>query len=54
MPHPDPADDPAHDPAPFADCVLCGAPTEHPATLPGTPLCPLCTWQQAQRSACSG
>ncbi|WP_377268421.1 hypothetical protein [Peterkaempfera sp. SMS 1(5)a] len=40
--------------APVADCVLCGEPTEHPADLPGTPLCPVCAWQQAQRSACSG
>lgn len=39
---------------PFAECVLCGEPTEHPASLPGTPLCPVCAWQQAQRSACSG
>ena len=37
-----------------ADCVLCGEPSEHPADAPGTPLCPLCEWQQAQRGACSG
>ncbi|MEY9841584.1 hypothetical protein [Streptacidiphilus sp. EB103A] len=37
-----------------ADCVRCGEPSEHPADAPGTPLCPLCEWQQAQRGACSG
>jgi hypothetical protein len=37
-----------------ADCVLCGEPSEHPADAPGSPLCPLCEWQQAQRGACSG
>ncbi|MFJ6213427.1 hypothetical protein ACIQGZ_08870 [Streptomyces sp. NPDC092296] len=39
---------------PRADCVLCGEPTEHPVTQPGGTLCPVCTWQQAQRAACSG
>ncbi|QMU66813.1 hypothetical protein [Streptacidiphilus sp. P02-A3a] len=39
---------------PFADCVLCAEPTEHPAAAPGAPLCPRCAWQQAQRGACSG
>ncbi|MFG3051754.1 hypothetical protein ACGFZP_12510 [Kitasatospora sp. NPDC048239] len=46
-----------HDPGltgPRADCVLCGEPTELPADHPGTTLCPVCTWQQAQRIACSG
>ncbi|MEU8510163.1 hypothetical protein AB0C76_01060 [Kitasatospora sp. NPDC048722] len=46
-----------HDPAltgPLADCVLCGEPTEFPADHPGTTLCPVCSWQQAQRIACSG
>ncbi|MEE1787473.1 hypothetical protein PUR71_31900 [Streptomyces sp. SP17BM10] len=46
-----------HDPAvtgPRADCVLCGEPTELPADHPGTTLCPVCAWQQAQRIACSG
>ncbi|WP_327684316.1 hypothetical protein [Kitasatospora sp. NBC_00458] len=46
-----------HDPAltgPRADCVLCGEPTELPADHPGATLCPVCTWQQAQRIACSG
>jgi hypothetical protein len=44
------------DPAagPRADCVLCGEPTEHPADHPGSTLCAVCTWQQAQRIACSG
>ncbi|MFF1908324.1 hypothetical protein [Kitasatospora sp. NPDC058218] len=47
----------AHDPeltGPRADCVLCGEPTELPADHPGSTLCPVCTWQQAQRIACSG
>ncbi|CAM5236281.1 MULTISPECIES: hypothetical protein [Streptomyces] len=39
---------------PYADCVLCGEPTEHPATRPGATLCPVCEWQEAQRTACSG
>ncbi|MFD0262248.1 hypothetical protein ACFRKE_24320 [Kitasatospora indigofera] len=46
-----------HDPAltgPRADCVLCGEPTELPADQPGTTLCPVCAWQEAQRIACSG
>ncbi|MFJ9459962.1 hypothetical protein ACIRST_33415 [Kitasatospora sp. NPDC101447] len=46
-----------HDPAasgPRADCVLCGEPTELPADQPGSTLCPVCAWQQAQRIACSG
>ncbi|MQS15107.1 hypothetical protein F7Q99_23280 [Streptomyces kaniharaensis] len=46
-----------HDPAltgPRADCVLCGEPTELPADHPGSTLCPVCAWQQAQRIACSG
>ncbi|WP_033212283.1 hypothetical protein [Kitasatospora phosalacinea] len=37
-----------------AACVLCGEETEYPADAPGSPLCPVCTWQQAQRAACSG
>ncbi|MET9396805.1 hypothetical protein [Kitasatospora sp. NPDC002965] len=46
-----------HDPeltGPRADCVLCGDPTELPADHPGSTLCPVCAWQQAQRIACSG
>ncbi|MCD0484311.1 hypothetical protein LO771_18395 [Streptacidiphilus sp. ASG 303] len=46
--------DGAAGPGPYADCVRCGEPTGHPAAEPGTPLCALCTWQQAQRTACSG
>ncbi|MCG6496005.1 hypothetical protein [Kitasatospora sp. A2-31] len=48
---------PARDPdptGPRADCVLCGEPTELPADHPGSTLCPVCAWQQAQRIACSG
>ncbi|MFJ6383325.1 hypothetical protein ACIQI7_25380 [Kitasatospora sp. NPDC092039] len=46
-----------HDPeatGPRAECVLCGEPTELPADQPGSTLCPVCAWQQAQRIACSG
>ncbi|MFJ2775849.1 MULTISPECIES: hypothetical protein [unclassified Kitasatospora] len=39
---------------PRADCVLCGEPTELPADHPGSTLCPVCAWQQAQRIACTG
>ncbi|MYU54233.1 MULTISPECIES: hypothetical protein [Streptomyces] len=39
---------------PFADCVLCGAPTEYGVAQPGAVLCPVCEWQEAQRGACSG
>ncbi|MET9291510.1 hypothetical protein [Streptomyces sp. NPDC003077] len=39
---------------PYADCVLCGEPTEHPSARPGIVLCPVCEWQEAQRTACSG
>jgi hypothetical protein len=39
---------------PLADCVLCGKPTEHPASTRGATLCPVCEWQEAQRTACSG
>ncbi|MCL2553278.1 MAG: hypothetical protein FWE15_27695 [Actinomycetia bacterium] len=37
-----------------ADCVLCGEPTDHPASTRGATLCPVCEWQEAQRNACSG
>ncbi|MFF5563949.1 hypothetical protein ACFY7Z_17885 [Streptomyces sp. NPDC012623] len=40
--------------AAYADCVLCGQPTEHLATVRGATLCPVCEWQEAQRTACSG
>jgi hypothetical protein len=39
---------------PFADCVLCGEPTEYGSACPGATLCPVCEWQEAQRPACSG
>ncbi|MGJ5985101.1 hypothetical protein [Streptomyces acidiscabies] len=39
---------------PNAECVLCREPTEYPATQKGITLCPVCEWQEAQRSACSG
>lgn len=38
----------------LADCVLCGEPTEYPASTRGATLCPVCEWQEAQRTACSG
>ncbi|MFH7594000.1 hypothetical protein WDV06_02700 [Streptomyces racemochromogenes] len=39
---------------PYADCVECGRPTEYGAATPGAVRCPLCEWQEAQRTACSG
>ncbi|GHH84920.1 hypothetical protein GCM10018793_50960 [Streptomyces sulfonofaciens] len=39
---------------PFAECVLCRAVTEYPRTHPGVTLCPVCEWQEAERTACSG
>jgi hypothetical protein len=39
---------------PYADCVLCGEPTEYGTAHPGAVLCPVCEWQEAQRTACSG
>ncbi|MEV0276360.1 hypothetical protein AB0I22_08260 [Streptomyces sp. NPDC050610] len=39
---------------PYAECVHCGEPTEYPAARPGATLCPVCEWQEAQRTACSG
>ncbi|MBT2364112.1 hypothetical protein J7E88_01885 [Streptomyces sp. ISL-10] len=38
----------------FAECVLCREPTEYPASVKGAPLCPVCEWREAERSACSG
>ncbi|MFE2942175.1 hypothetical protein ACFXKG_24455 [Streptomyces sp. NPDC059255] len=38
----------------YAECVLCRKPTEHPETVRGVTLCPVCEWQEAQRTACSG
>ncbi|WP_052868430.1 hypothetical protein [Streptomyces niger] len=39
---------------PFAECVLCRAPTEYPESTRGIVLCPRCEWEEAQRTACSG
>ncbi len=39
---------------PYAECVLCREPTEYPASQKGITLCPVCEWQEAQRTACSG
>ncbi|MFJ5103299.1 hypothetical protein [Streptomyces sp. NPDC088554] len=38
----------------YAACVLCQEPTEYPKTVRGATLCPVCEWQEAQRTACSG
>jgi hypothetical protein len=46
--------DRVHERAPLADCVLCGEPTEYPAATRGATYCPVCEWQEAQRTACSG
>ncbi|MFD5078615.1 hypothetical protein [Streptomyces sp. NPDC058371] len=53
---PEPALDPAPaaDGPPFAACVLCRKPTEYPESHKGITLCPVCEWQEAQRTACSG
>ncbi|MCX5238371.1 hypothetical protein [Streptomyces prunicolor] len=43
------------EPAPaYAECVLCQKPTEYPESYKGITLCPVCEWQEAQRTACSG
>jgi hypothetical protein len=39
---------------PYAECVLCRKPTEYPESVKGIPLCQVCEWQEAQRTACSG
>ncbi|MEU9250264.1 hypothetical protein AB0D66_00260 [Streptomyces sp. NPDC048270] len=39
---------------PYADCLECGKPTEYGVKTPGVVLCPVCEWQDAQRTACSG
>ena len=52
-PAPAPASSPADGP-PFAECVLCRKPTEYPESHKGITLCPVCEWQEAQRTACSG
>jgi hypothetical protein len=45
---------PTADGPPFAECVLCQKPTEYPESYKGITLCPVCEWQEAQRTACSG
>ncbi|MHA5050469.1 hypothetical protein [Streptomyces sp. SD15] len=45
---------PTADGPPFAECVLCRKPTEYPESHKGITLCPVCEWQEAQRTACSG
>ena len=43
------------EPAPaYAECVLCQEPTEYLESYKGITLCPVCEWQEAQRTACSG
>ncbi|MGC5341318.1 hypothetical protein ACPXCE_00235 [Streptomyces sp. DT24] len=52
-----PAPTPAHtvaDGPPYAECVLCRKPTEYPESVKGSTLCPVCEWQEAGRTACSG
>ncbi|MFI1224546.1 MULTISPECIES: hypothetical protein [unclassified Streptomyces] len=39
---------------PYAACVLCSEPTEYPESTKGATLCPVCAWQEAGRTACSG
>ncbi|WP_405775973.1 hypothetical protein [Streptomyces sp. NBC_00859] len=39
---------------PYAECVLCREPTEYPESTRGATLCPVCEWQEAGRTACSG
>lgn len=39
---------------PYAECVLCQKPTEYAESVKGITLCPVCEWQEAQRTACSG
>jgi hypothetical protein len=51
---PAPAPDPTDVGPPFAECVLCRKPTEYPESHKGITLCPVCEWQEAQRTACSG
>ncbi|MFJ8223730.1 hypothetical protein ACIQ9F_12695 [Streptomyces griseus] len=44
----------AADGPPYAACVLCREPTEYPESTRGATLCPVCAWQEAARTACSG
>lgn len=50
---PDPLGGAAEGP-PYAECVLCREPTEFPESTKGATLCPVCAWQEAGRTACSG
>ncbi|WP_093813300.1 hypothetical protein [Streptomyces sp. Ncost-T6T-1] len=50
---PAPPTGPAEGP-PYAECVLCREPTEYPESTKGATLCPVCAWQEAGRTACSG
>jgi len=34
--------------------VVCREPTEYPESYKGITFCPVCEWQEAQRTACSG
>ncbi|MFC7791182.1 hypothetical protein [Streptomyces cinereoruber] len=52
-PEPAPRPEPATE-GPFAACVMCQEPTEYPESAKGITLCPVCEWQEAQRTACSG
>ncbi|MFB7089262.1 hypothetical protein [Streptomyces sp. NPDC056296] len=45
---------PKADGPPYAECVLCREPTEYPESYKGITFCPVCEWQEAQRTACSG
>ncbi|MYY16142.1 MULTISPECIES: hypothetical protein [unclassified Streptomyces] len=51
---PAPAPVPGDTGGPYAACVLCGKPTEYPESVKGATLCPVCAWQEAARTACSG
>ncbi|MET9100631.1 hypothetical protein [Streptomyces antibioticus] len=39
---------------PYAECVQCRKPTEHPESYKGITLCPVCEWREAERTSCSG
>ncbi|WP_326700633.1 hypothetical protein OG909_27060 [Streptomyces sp. NBC_01754] len=39
---------------PYAACVLCQEPTGYPESTKGATLCPVCAWQEAGRTVCSG
>ncbi|WP_327294619.1 MULTISPECIES: hypothetical protein [unclassified Streptomyces] len=54
VPAPAPATGAVPDGPPYAECVLCRKPTEYPESTRGATLCPVCEWQEAGRTACSG